>query len=41
EMKRQIIEIATLMAERFVQLSIDRETQDRLIAEALAEWEES
>jgi F-type H+-transporting ATPase subunit b len=41
EMKRQIIEIAALMAGRFVEVSIDRETQDRLIAEALAEWEES
>ena len=39
EMKRQIIEIAHLMAGRFVQLSIDRETQDRLIEQAFAEWE--
>ena len=41
EMKRQMIEIAAMMAGRFVEVSVDRETQDRLIAEALAEWEES
>jgi len=41
EMKRQMIEISILMASRFVEVSIDRETQDRYIEEALADWEES
>lgn len=40
ELRRQMIEIATLMAGRFVEVSIDRETQDRLIENALTEWEE-
>ena len=39
EIKRQIIEIAHLMAGRFVELSIDDETQNRLIDQALAEWD--
>ena len=39
EIKRQIIEIAHIMAGRFVEVSIDRETQDRLIDQALAEWD--
>ena len=38
EIKRQIIEIAHMMAGRFVQLSINRETQDKLIEQALADW---
>lgn len=41
EMRRQIIEIASVMAGRFVEVSIDRATQDRLIETALDEWEES
>ena len=39
EIKRQIIEISHLMASRFVELSIDRETQNRLIEQALADWD--
>ena len=39
EIKRQIIEIAHVMAGRFIQVSIDRETQDRLIEQALDEWD--
>ena len=38
EMKEQMIEIATLMAGHFVQAVIDKETQDRLIDEAFADW---
>lgn len=41
EMKRQIVEIAHMMAGRFVQLSIDGATQDRLIEQALDEWDSS
>jgi len=41
EMKKQMIEISILMASRFVEVSIDRETQDRFIDEALSEWEGS
>lgn len=41
EMKRQMIEIAVMMAGWFVEVSMDRETQDRYIEEALAEWEEA
>jgi len=40
EIKRQMIEISVMMAGRFVKVSIDRETQDKLIDEALSEWEE-
>ena len=39
EIKRQIIDIAHLMASRFVELSIERETQDRLIEQALSEYD--
>ena len=39
EIKRQIIEIAHLMAGRFIELSIDQETQDKLIEQALSEWD--
>ena len=39
EMKRQMIEIAHVMAGRIIQVSIDRETQDRLIMQALDEWD--
>ena len=41
EMKRQMIELSFLMAGRFVEVSIDRETQDRFIEEALSDWEEN
>ena len=39
EIKRQIIEIAHLMASRFIALSIDDETQNSMIEQALAEWD--
>jgi F-type H+-transporting ATPase subunit b len=39
DIKRQIIEISHLMASRFVQVNIDRESQDKLIEQALAEWD--
>ena len=39
EIKRQIIDISHLMAGRFVEVSIDQKTQDRLIEQALAEWD--
>lgn len=35
DMKRQIVEISTLMAGRFVELSMDRATQDRYIDQAI------
>lgn len=42
EIKKQIIEISTLIASRFVRdLSVDSATQDRYIDEALADWSES
>lgn len=41
EMKREMIEISMLVASRFVEVSIDRETQDRYIEEAFSEWEGS
>jgi len=40
DMKEQMIEISTLMAGRFVQVSMDRPTQDKYIDEAFAEWME-
>jgi len=40
DIKRQIIEISTVMAARFVAVSIDKDTQDKYIAEALADWSE-
>jgi NAD(P)-dependent dehydrogenase (short-subunit alcohol dehydrogenase family) len=39
EIKRQILDIAHLMAGRFVQVSLDREAQDRLIEQSLSEWD--
>jgi F-type H+-transporting ATPase subunit b len=39
EMKRQMVEISYLMASRFVQVSMDQQTQDRYIEQALAEWD--
>lgn len=38
EIKRQIIELSMLMASRFVEVSIDSQTQDKYIEEALADW---
>ena len=41
EIKRQIIEVSVLVASRFVKdFSVDQETQDRYIDEALADWSE-
>ena len=40
DMKEQMIEISALMAGRFVKVSMDRETQDRYIDEAFADWME-
>jgi F-type H+-transporting ATPase subunit b len=38
DMKEQMIEISALMAGRFVKVSMDRETQDKYIDEAFADW---
>jgi F-type H+-transporting ATPase subunit b len=40
EIKNQIIELSTFMAGRFVEVSIDKPTQDRYVDEALADWSE-
>lgn len=40
EMKRQLIELSLLTAGKFVEVSMDRKTQDKYIDEALADWEE-
>lgn len=40
DLKKQVVELAFLMAGRFVEVSVDRETQDRLIEEAFSGWEE-
>jgi len=40
DMKEQMIEISTLMAGRFVRVSMDRATQDKYIDEAFADWME-
>ncbi|WRS26576.1 ATP synthase F0 subunit B [Oscillospiraceae bacterium MB08-C2-2] len=39
EMKKQMIEISMLVASRFVTVSLDTETQNRYIEEALSDWE--
>lgn len=41
EMKKQMIEISMLVASRFVEVSIDRATQDKYIEEAFSDWEGS
>jgi len=41
EMRHTIIEVASRMAEKFVTLSIDSETQNRLYNETMAELEEA
>lgn len=38
EIRRQIIEISSMIAARFIEASIDGETHDRYIAEALEDW---
>ena len=40
EIKNQIIEISSLIASRFVEVSVDQQTRDRYIDEALADWSE-
>jgi len=40
EIKRQIIELSTLMASRFVEVSIDRKTQESYLDEVLENWRE-
>jgi len=40
EIKTQIIEISTLIASRFIEISVDRQTQDKFVDEALADWSE-
>jgi len=40
EIKMQIIEISNLIASRFVEVSVDQQTQDKYIDEALADWSE-
>ena len=40
EVRRQIIEIASLMASRFVEMSIDSKVQAKYVDEALADWSE-
>jgi F-type H+-transporting ATPase subunit b len=38
EIKEQILELSLLMASRFVEVSIDKETQDAYVEQALANW---
>ena len=40
EMKQQMVEISMMMAGRFVEVSMDRQTQDRYIEEAMAHLED-
>ena len=40
EIKMQIIEISNLIASRFVEVSVDQQTQDKYIDQALADWSE-
>ena len=37
DMKKELIDLSTLMAERFTAISLDRQAQDRLIAEAISD----
>jgi F-type H+-transporting ATPase subunit b len=41
EIKRQIIEISTLMAGKIVEINTDQSVHNRLIEEAMADWRES
>ena len=36
----QVVEISTMMAKKFVEISIDKETQDKYIEQAFADWKE-
>ena len=40
EVKRQLIELSVLLAERFVTVSIDEKTQEKYVDEAIDNWEE-
>ena len=40
DIKRQIIELSTFVASRFIEVSIDRNTQDKYVEEALVDWSE-
>ncbi|MCL2099264.1 MAG: F0F1 ATP synthase subunit B [Oscillospiraceae bacterium] len=40
EIRNQIIEVSNLIASRFVEVSVDQQTRDRYINEALADWSE-
>jgi len=40
EMKRELVELSVLVAGRFVEETLDEETHNKLIDEALADWEE-
>lgn len=40
EIKRQLIELSVMLAERFVSVSMDEAAQDRYVEQALANWEE-
>lgn len=40
EIKRQLIELSVMLAERFVSVSMDEAEQDRYVEQALANWEE-
>jgi F-type H+-transporting ATPase subunit b len=40
EIRRQIIEVSTLMAARFIEFSMDSATHNRFIDEALEDWSE-
>jgi F-type H+-transporting ATPase subunit b len=39
EIKKQMVEISMIVASRFVEVSIDADTQDRYIEEAFQDWE--
>ena len=41
EMRRQIIEISVMMAEKIIEANLDRAAHDRLLDEAIARWRES
>lgn len=41
DIKRQLIDLSLSIAERFVAVSIDQETQGKYVDQAIAEWEEN
>lgn len=40
ELKRELIELSALVAGKFIETSLDEETHDKFIEEALQDWEE-